>query len=104
MKHPALARVFAVVLAILCLLLLSNGLVGLKKAAAENGERLAFEEKYAGRIEKYLQLDEELSHSISYDEAYAELEKMMEEHEAAASQHRIDTALYSAAVNRPVFI
>ncbi len=96
MKHPALARVFAVVLAILCLLLLSNGLVGLKKAAAENMERHAFEEKYAGRIENYLQLDEELSHSISYDEAYAELEKMIEEHESAAAQHRVDTALYSA--------
>ena len=96
MKHPALARVFAVVLAILCLLMLANGTKGFGKAAAEYKERQAFAAKYAGRIDRYLALDAELSNSISYDEAYQELEKLVEEHDDAAAKHRTDTALYTA--------
>ena len=96
MKHPALARVFSVVLAILCLLMLVNGVKGFGKADAEAAERAAFSEKYAQRIETYRQLDEELANSISYEEAYQELEKLQEQHDADASQHRTDVALYSA--------
>ncbi|MBR6352816.1 MAG: hypothetical protein IKS25_01725 [Oscillospiraceae bacterium] len=96
MKHPALARVFSVVLAILCLLMLVNGVKGFGKADAEAAERAAFSEKYAQRIETYRQLDEELANSISYEEAYQELEKLQEQHDADASQHRTDVAMYSA--------
>ncbi len=96
MKHPALARVFAVVLAILCLLMLANGIKGFGKADAEYAERTAFSEKYAQRIENYLALDRELADSISYEEAYEALEKLQEQHDGDASQHRTDVAMYSA--------
>ena len=96
MKHPALARVFAIVLMILCLLMLGNGISGFGKASAETAERIAFSEKYAERIETYIRADEELAHSISYEEAYEELEKLQEQHDSGASQHRTDVALYSA--------
>ena len=96
MKHPALARVFSVVLAILALLMLGSGVKGFGKADAEVSERTAFAEKYAQRIETYRQLDEELAHSISYEEAWEELEKLQEQHDSDASQHRTDVAMYSA--------
>ena len=96
MKHQALARVFAVVLAILCLLLLVTGVRGFGKADEELNERRAWEEKYAGRIQTYVELEAELAGSISYEEAQRELEKRLEQHEADASQHRTDTALHTA--------
>ena len=70
MKHQALARVFAVVLAIMCLLMLLNGATGFGKAAKAHEERTAFEEKYAQRIENYVTLHAQVENSISYDEAY----------------------------------
>ena len=96
MKHPVLARVFAVVLAIMGLLLLLNGVSGLRKNDAEHAERLAWAEKYAGRIDQYVQLKEETENSASYDEAAAALSRLVEEHERSASRHRTDTALFTA--------
>ena len=96
MKHQALARVFAVVLAILCLLMLISGVKGFGKADEELAERRAWEEKFAGRIQNYVELEAELAGSISYEEAQKELEKRLEQHEADASQHRTDTALHTA--------
>ena len=96
MKHQALARVFAVVLAILCLLLLVTGVRGFGKADEELNERRAWEEKYAERIQSYVELEAERAGSISYEEAQRELEKRFEQHEADASQHRTDTALHTA--------
>ena len=96
MKHPALAKAFAVVLAVMCIVLLFGGVKGFEKAADENAERLRFEKKFSERIQNYVDLSEQLENSISYDEAYAELEKMMEEHEDAASQHKTDLAMNTA--------
>ena len=96
MKHQALARVFAVVLAILCLLLLVTGVRGFGKADGELNERRAWEEKYAERIQTYVELEAELAGSISYEEAQKELERRLEQHEADTSQHRTDTALHTA--------
>ena len=96
MKHQALARVFAVVLAIMCLLMLLNGATGFGKAAKAHEERTAFEEKYAQRIENYVTLHEQVENSISYDEAYELLKEKLEQHDKDAAQHRTDTALYTA--------
>ena len=60
MKHPALARVFAIVLAILGLLLLITGVRGFEKTGDEHEERLAYEKKYEDRIENFAALREEL--------------------------------------------
>lgn len=96
MKHPVLARVFAVVLALLCLLMLLNGISGFGKNEKAQQERTAFEAKYAQRIETYVTLDEQVKTSISYDDAYEEYKALLEQHDKDASQHRTDTALYTA--------
>lgn len=96
MKHPVLGRVFAVVLAILSLILLATGVRGYDKADAEREEREAYAEKYAGRLQRYVELEEELSGSISYEQAQKEMEELSAQHESDASQHRTDTALYTA--------
>ena len=96
MKHQVLARVFSVVLVILCLLMLVTGVRGFDKAEKELGERRAYEEKFAGRIQNYVELEAELAGSISYDEAREELDRLVEQHERDASQHRTDTALHTA--------
>lgn len=96
MKHPALARVFAVVLAILGLLLLITGVRGFTKTADEHEERLAYEKKYADRIENFADLREELLGSADYNETMTALRRFMDEHEKSAAQHKTDTALFSA--------
>ena len=96
MKHPALARVFAVVLAILGLLLLITGVRGFTKTEDEHEERLAYEKKYANRIENFADLREELLGSADYDETMTALRRFVDEHEKSAAQHKTDTALFSA--------
>ena len=96
MKHPVLARVFAVVLAILGVILLAGGISGFGKNRAEHAERLAYEEKFAGRIENYVHLHEQLENAADYEQTRAALNRVLEEHEKAASQHKTDTAVYSA--------
>ena len=96
MKHPALARVFAIVLAILGLLLLITGVRGFEKTGDEHEERLAYEKKYEDRIENFAALREELLGSADYDETMTALRRFVDEHEKSAAQHKTDTALFSA--------
>lgn len=96
MKHPALARVFAAVLAILGVISLANGVVGFRKNNAEHKERQAYAEKFADRIGNYEKLHQELENAADYEQMRAALNKVLEEHERAAAQHKTDTALYSA--------
>lgn len=96
MKNQALARVFSVVLAILCAILLVTGITGFGKAGDERAEREAYAEKITRRITTYRALDGRMQNSISYDEAQAEVERLQAEHEANASRHRTDLALYTA--------
>ena len=96
MKHPALARVFAIVLAILGMLLLITGVRGFTKTKDERGERLTYEKKYAGRIENFAELREERLDSADYNETMTALRHFVDEHEKSASKHKTDTALFSA--------
>ena len=96
MKHQALVRVFSIVLAIMCVIMLGGGLAGFGKAAKERDERTADAQRYEERIETYRQTDEKLAGSISYDDAYKVLEELLDEHNGEASQHRTDLAEYSA--------
>ena len=88
MKHPALARVFSVVLAILGLILLITGVRGFKKTEDEHADRLAYAEKLAGRIENYVQLHEQLENAADYDETMKALKTFLTEHEKSAAQHK----------------
>ena len=96
MKHPALARVFSVVLAILGLLLLISGVRGFGKADDEFEDRTAYAGKYAGRIENYIRLHEKLENSADYDETMKALKIFLDEHEKSAAKHKTDTAIYSS--------
>lgn len=96
MKHPALARVFAAVLAVLGVISLANGVIGFQKNNAEHKERQVYAEKFADRIGNYEKLHQELENAADYEQMRAALNKVLEEHERAAAQHKTDTALYSA--------
>ena len=97
MKHPALARVFSVVLAVVSLLLLFTGAKGFGRSDAEYAERLAWAEKIEGRIENYRLLRGELDNAADYQQTMTALDAFFTAHERAASQHKTDTATYSAA-------
>jgi len=96
MKHPAMAKAFAIVLVVMSLILLFAGIKGLTERADENEERLRYEKRFSERIDNYINLSEELENSISYEEAWAELEKIIEQHEDDASQHKTDLAMNTA--------
>ena len=96
MKHPALARVFAIVLAIVGLILLAVGVHGLKENREENAERAAYAEKFAGRIENYRALHAELQQQPDYQRTMRTFELIVSAHEKAAGRHKTDTAIYTA--------
>jgi len=96
MKHPALAKAYAVLFAVMSLILLLAGISGIGKAQEDNAERIRYEKKYADRIANYEDLTKKLEHSITYEELWAELEKEIEQHEEDSSQHRTDLAMYTA--------
>lgn len=96
MKHPALARIFAIVLAIMSVLMLLNGALGFGKASNEYQDVLNHCQYLDDKLATYIELDTNLKNSISYDEAYAELEKLQEQHDSDAAQHRTDLATHTA--------
>ena len=96
MKHPTLVRVFSIVLAIMCVIMLGGGASGFSKAAKEHDERTAEAQRYEERIETYRQAVEKLADSISYEDAYKVLKELLAEHDDEASQHKTDLAEYSA--------
>ncbi len=96
MKHPALARVFSVVLAILSLIMLLSGGFGLRETAEEYESAQAYAQRLRNRIDTYVELDGKLSDNRSYKEAKAELEKQQKEHDEKSAKHRTELAEYSA--------
>ena len=96
MKHPALARIFSLVLVVLCLTMLLAGLGSANKAMRERSKSLAAYERLADRIEEYRSLYTALAEGTPYDEANLALEQDREQHETDASQHRMDLAVYTA--------
>ena len=96
MKHPALARVFSVALAILGLFFLINGVRGFGKNAKENADRLYEENKLSGRIENFVALRGEMDGSTDIDATLEALKTFVTEHDKAAADHKMDTAIYSA--------
>lgn len=96
MKHPALARVFSIVLAVLSLFMLLNGAVGFKNATVDREEALHQLSKLDERTERYIALEEELAASISYEQAEEQLEAFQEKHNDTAAQHRTDLATHTA--------
>ena len=96
MKHPALARVFSVVLAILGLILLAVGVRGFGKASGEHKNRLSYAEKLTGRIDNFEDLDKKMENAADYNETMKALKTFLEAHEKDAASHKTDTAVYTA--------
>lgn len=96
MKHPALTRVLAVVLAVLCLVMLLAGTLGITKARSDRRKNLDDAARLRDRIEEYHTVSLALEGAISYDEANKWLEAKQETHDKDAAQHRIDVATYTA--------
>lgn len=96
MKHPALVRVFSVVLAVMCLIMLLSGGFGLRDTESEYQEAQAYALRLADRIATYRELDGKLADNESYEQAQEKLEKKQKEHDKKAAQHRTDMAEYTA--------
>lgn len=98
MKHPALARVFAIVLTLLSVFMLINGDLGFGKADGKLQESLEYFQRIEDKLNEYEELDAKLENSISYDEAFEELERLQDEHDEEAAQHRTDLATHTATM------
>lgn len=98
MKHPALARVFSIVLAIMSLFMLLNGAFGFGKADAALKDSMEEYRRLEEKTDTYAQLSAQLESSVSYEEALAELEAMQEQHDEDAAQHRTDLATHTATM------
>lgn len=97
MKHPVLAKVFSIFLAVLCLISLLSGISGLRELSTLQQSHEAKLEKLNERIDNYERLQAELDSSpISADEYEKQLEAMDSEHSSAASDHQSQLAMYSA--------
>ncbi len=98
MKHPALARVFAIVLTLLSVFMLINGALGFGKADGKLQESLEYFQRIEDKLNEYEELDAKLENSISYEEAFEELERLQDEHDEEAAQHRTDLATHTATM------
>ena len=96
LKHPALTRMFSVVLVVLCLTMLLAGLGSVLGALRDRDKGMADYGRLSGRIEEYEQVLGELEGHASYREANEALRAELEEHDDQAAQHRMDLAIYTA--------
>ena len=96
MRFPALARIFSLVLAILCLTMLLAGLGSIGAAMKERSKGLAEHDRLTEKIEDYRQVSQTLQGSAGYEAANQTLAEEQQKHDEEASQHRMDLAVYTA--------
>ena len=96
MKHPALTRIFSLVLAVLCLTMLLAGIGVVRFAIKNKAAELADHQRLSDRIEEYREIRAGLDGKSSYAEISKKLQEQKEKHEEMASQHRMDLAIYTA--------
>ena len=96
MKHPVLTRVFAIVLAILCLVMLLAGLFGLRSADRERQRALEDAGRLQSRAAEYENALQELEGGEPYQQLNARLERHQAEHDKLLSRHRSEMAMYTA--------
>lgn len=92
MKHPALARVMAVALAIMCVIMLITGAFGFAKAEEQRGDDAAEYEKLTEQIATYNELTDKLANAESYKQVSAALDEHQQQHDDDAAQYRTDLA------------
>lgn len=96
MKHPALTRVFSIVLAILCLVMLLAGLFGLQSAYRERRRTLDDAGRLRDRGAQYAAALSALEGGVPYQEADETYQRHQTEHDKLASRHRSEMAIYTA--------
>lgn len=92
MKHPALTRAMAAVLAIMCAIMLICGAVGIGDAQKEYKEDLDAYEKLSERIATFKELSAKLDGEDSYKETKEKLDVRQEEHDKESADFRTDLA------------
>ena len=85
MKHPALTRVLSAALAIMCVIMLAAGAVGLGKAESQYDDDTADYEKLTGRVTLYKELDEKLKNGTTYKEDSERLDAAQKQHDKRPS-------------------
>lgn len=96
MKHPALTRVFAIVLAILCLVMLLAGLFGLRSADRDRRRALDDAGRLRDRASQYALALSALEGGVPYQEANDTWQRHQSEHDRLVSSHRSEMAIYTA--------
>lgn len=96
MKHPVLARVFAIVLAVLCIVMLLAGVFGLRSAARDRRRAMEDAGRLRDRAVSYADALAALEGGTPYQEIDATLQRHQAEHDKLASKHRSEMALYTA--------
>lgn len=92
MKHPALVRVMAVVLVIMCVIMLVVGALGIGEAGEARTADIGEYDKLTARIATYEELSEKLSESESYKVQSERLDAEQEKHDKDASEFRTELA------------
>ena len=96
MKHPVLARVFAIVLAVLCIVMLLAGVFGLRSAARDRQRAMEDAGRLRDRAASYTAALAALEGGTPYTEANDTLQRHQAEHDKLASRHRSEMAMYTA--------
>ena len=96
MKHPALTRVFSIVLCVFCLVMALAGVLGLSSNDRDRQKNLDDLARLQGRLEDYRQLSETLRDGDSYDQVSAALDARQSQHDEDAARHRSELATYTA--------
>ena len=96
MKHPALTRLFSVVLAVLSLAMLVAGFGSTAGAVSDRVKGMADYRRLSERVDEYRQILDALDGSTPYEEQNRVLQEDQARHDKLASKHRADLARYTA--------
>lgn len=97
MKHPVLTKVFGIVLAILCLLMLGVGIRGCVTSVNDYNEANEAYGNLLSKISKMIDLDRKINGGKFSHEAQAtELERLQKQYDEDSAAHRTDVTTYTA--------
>ena len=96
MKYPTISRLFAVILAIMSIVLMFTGIYGLINTFDDNESNLYKLELLKERTATYEEYSQKLAGKPSYAQSLAEYEKRKEDYDKLFGNHKTDTAVYSA--------
>ena len=96
MKHPALTRVFAVVLCIFAALLLLSAANGIRNAVKDKAAAARSYSLLSSRLDEYETLETKLVEAGGSERTQKELEKLTSQYEKEKTAHQMALAAYTA--------